>query len=665
MSVRAWRLRLMTACLAGCAAAAVAAVAIVSVYQYRPALHLGMDRPLPFGSSGFYPPERQGKTGFAWSGGEARVAFGHIDRRGPWTCRADLINWRPPAAGAARIQVRSRGSLLADRLVHEPTAALAFTIPANPALSGLEIAFDVSPTFRPGPQDPRELGLAFDAVSCEPAEDFTPRPAASVVARGAGAAAITGIVVGLAGLPAFAALVASSALAAAQAWSLATGGAVYSLASPPVFLLAGLFGLFCLLPVAVASGVMRRRLSTPALLAVVVSASGFYLKLIFLLHPDKDIVDAVFHAHRFEWVLAGRFYFTQLSTSATPFPYAIGLYVFSAPFALLTSDHVTLLRIVVCASEALAGALLYPVIVSAWNDRAAGVFAVLLFHLLPVPYIVIGNANLTAAFGHFAALVSMAAAVTWTFGARWRSQLLGLTAVSALAFLSHVGAATLLLPTLAALALYFRVWGGPSGRRQAMMVAAATGLALALAIGLYYAHFGSVYRPHVQKARTAIAEVMGGGAAPAAPGTGLPPPSEPSPVAARSASPLQLGVKGAFDQTRGSLGWPIIVLALAGSWSLLLGRRVDNLVLGLGAWATAFVLLLGWSVLRTVEPMYVQDAWEFIGRVELATSPAAAILAARGASRGWRGGLLTRVLTALLIGAAVWDAARQLGGWIR
>ena len=331
LSFRAWRLRLMTACLAGCAAAAVAAVAIVAVYQWRPALRLGMDRPLPSGVRGFYPLERQGKTSFAWSGGEARLVFGHVDRRGPWTCRADLINWRPPAAGPARIQIRSGGSLLVDRLVGEPTAGLDFTIPADPALSGIDVVFNVSPTFRPGPQDPRELGLAFDAISCEPAGGFTPRPAASVIARGAGAAAIAGIVVGLAGLPAIAALGAGSALAAAQAWSLASGGAVYSLASPPVFLLAGLFGLFCLLPVAVASGVMRRPLSTPALLAVVVSASGFYLKLIFLLHPDKDIVDAVFHAHRFEWVLAGRFYFTQLSTSATPFPYAIGLYVFSAP----------------------------------------------------------------------------------------------------------------------------------------------------------------------------------------------------------------------------------------------------------------------------------------------------------------------------------------------
>jgi hypothetical protein len=637
---------------------------MVGIHQGRPGVRLGMDERLPPGVKGLYPPERQGKRSFAWSSGSVRLVFDHVDRRAPWTCRADVINWRSPGAGPARVQIRSNDALLLDRQVGEPSATLEFTIPADTARSGIDISVDVSPTFRPGPRDPRDLGLAFDAIGCEPAEGSTAWPAGAIIGRGAAAAAATGFILGVAGLPALAAVGMSAAVALAQSWSLASGAAAHSLTSPPVFLLVLLFGLFCLLPVALAAGVLRKPLSTAARLAVAASACAFYVKLIFLLHPEKHLVDAVFHAHRLEWVLAGRFYFTQLSTSSTPFPYAIGLYVFSAPWSLLTADHVTLLRIVVYASEALAGALLYAMIVSVWHDRTTGVFAVFLFHLLPIPYVVIGNANLTAAFGHSAALVAMMAAVTWTFGARWRPQLLGLTALSALAFLSHVGAATVLLPTLAALALYFRVWGGPSGRRQAVMVAAATGLALALAVGLYYAHFGSTYRPHIQNVRSAITDVIGRGAAPAAPGAGLTPPSEPSPGPARKAPPLQLGLKGALAQTRGSLGWPLIVLALAGAWSLLRGRRVDRLVLGLGAWATALFLFLGWSVLRTVEPMFVQDAWEFIGRVELATSPAVAILAARGATSGWRAGLFSRVLTALLIGAAVRIAARLLGGWV-
>ncbi|MCK7461275.1 MAG: hypothetical protein MZU84_03995 [Sphingobacterium sp.] len=255
---RAWRFRLRNACVAACVAAVAATAATLVVYQRQPGLRLGMDRSLPSGVTGFYPLERQGKTTFAWSGGRARVTVDRIDRRAPWTCRAEVINWRPPTAGPARLRIRSGGALLVDRQVGEPTAALEFTIPAEPARSGIDIDIDVSPTFRPGPQDPRELGLAFDAITCEPARGFAPRPAASVLLRGSAAAAIVGAAVGLTGLPALAAAGASLAVAAGQAWSLGSGGAAYSLASPPVFLLAGLFALFCLLPVVLAAGVVAQ-----------------------------------------------------------------------------------------------------------------------------------------------------------------------------------------------------------------------------------------------------------------------------------------------------------------------------------------------------------------------------------------------------------------------
>jgi hypothetical protein len=98
--------------------------------------------------------------------------------------------------------------------------------------------------------------------------------------------------------------------------------------------------------------------------------------------------------------------------------------------------------------------------------------------------------------------------------------------------------------------------------------------------------------------------------------------------------------------------------------SLAVRRRADALVLGLGAWFAASLLFLGWSAVRTVDPRYVQDAWEFVGRVELAMSPAVAVLAARGAAGGWRAGPVGRVATGLLVLAAGWIAARALGTWI-
>jgi len=655
----------MTALVAGCVAAIVGVAAMIVVYQSHPGIRLEMDRRLPPGVTGFYPLERQGTTSFAWSGGLARLAFPHVDRRAAWRCRADLINWRPPAAGPAKIQVHSDGAPLVEQLVTAPRATLEFVIPPNPAASAIELNIAVSPVFQPGPNDTRELGLAFDAIGCEPEPGSRPRPAALTLVRGASAAAIVGVVTGLAGLPVAAAVGASAFVAVAQAWSLGTGGAAYSLSAPPVFALACLFGLFCLLPEIVAAVILRRPLSLAARLAIAVSACAFYVKLAFLLHPDKDVVDAVFQAHRFDWVLAGRFFFTQLSTSATPFPYAIGLYLFAAPWSFLTADHVTLLRVVVCGAEAFAGALLYPVITRAWNDRATGVVAVLLFHLLPLPYTVIGNANLTNAFGQSAALVTMAAAVSWAFERRGLAALAGLTAIATLAFLSHVGTLACLLPTLLILVALFRFAGGAASRRPAMYVLAGTVLALVLAVALYYVHFGSVYRPHLEQARAALAETLGAQAGQAAPVDGQMPRAGQTPWAGRPAPPLTLGVAGALGQTRASLGWPIILLGLAGGWNLVRRRGTDRLALGIGAWLTAWLMFLGWSSMRAVEPRYVQDAWEFIGRVELAMSPAAAILAARGATAGWRSGTVLRVIAVALVAAAAWIAGRSLGAWIR
>jgi hypothetical protein len=650
--------------IAGIVAALVGAIAMVAVYLRDPVVRLDVSRVLPRSVSGMYPAERVGKTTFAWSRDEARLRFDHVDRRGAWNCRADVINMRPSTAGPADVRIESDGRVLLDAHVSEPRAALDFAIPPASSASSLVFTIAVSPTFVPGPQDRRELGLAFSALKCGPAPGFHPRPSAAIILRGAGSAGAVGAAIGLAGLPLVAAAGISALVAAAQAFALATGGAVHTLASPPMLVLISLLALFCLGPVLVAGTFLRRPLSVAARLAVVISACAFYLKLVFLLHPDKALVDAVFHAHRFDWVLAGNLYFTQLSTSATPFPYAVGLYVFSAPWAFLTRDHVTLLRIVVCASEAVAVLLLYPAVVRAWNDRAAGVMTVALYHLLPLPYGVIGNANLTNDFGQSVALVAMTAAASWAFARRRYLQLAGLTAIAALAFLSHVGTFAVLLPTLTALALLHFAVDGKENRGPGLHILVAAALAVVLAVGLYYAHFGDVYRPHLAGMRATLAAMLGTDGQAAVPAPGQIPDSNGLDAPARPPSPLQLGVRGAIDQTRGGFGLPILSLALIGTWSLFRRRRTDRLVLALTAWGGAWLLFIGWSAFRAVEPMYVQDVWEFIGRVELATAPAVAIIGGYGAVWAWRSGRALRVVSAALVLLAFIPGARAIGGWI-
>src|SRR4029453_15971722 len=59
------------------------------------------------------------------------------------------------------------------------------------------------------------------------------------------------------------------------------------------------------------------------------------------------------------------------------------------------------------------GGLLYVWVGPSWDDRVAGALSVVLFHLVPLPYFVLGNANLTNAFGASVSLVTMVAATIW------------------------------------------------------------------------------------------------------------------------------------------------------------------------------------------------------------------------------------------------------------
>jgi len=277
-----------------------------------------------------------------------------------------------------------------------------------------------------------------------------------------------------------------------QSLPLSTGPAPYTAYPNQALWLAGWTTVAIVVGVRLIEIVRAKALEQAACAVIVLSGAVFYLEMLGLLHPSKGLVDAVFHAHRFERVLAGSYYFTQ-PVRNTEFPYAIALYVFAAPWASFVRDHVTLLRTVVCASEVMAGALLYPMIVRTWGDRAAGVIAVGLFHCAPLPYVVLGNANLTNAFGQAAALVAIAAATVWRLGTKDFVQLIALALLCALALLSHVSTFASFSVTMFAMACLYWVMGGPVWRPQARSIAVALAIAVVVSVVAYYGHFLSSY----------------------------------------------------------------------------------------------------------------------------------------------------------------------------
>jgi hypothetical protein len=648
----------------GVIAALIGAVAggacMVALYAFRADVDLTMERDPPSFTTGFYPAERAGELSFAWTARRADVVLAGADRREDWACAVTFSGARPGTFPQPDMKFAVDGTTLAGARATNDFQTIQLMVPANATASGLRLTMTASETFVPSQDDRRALGVQVDRVVCRPARGWVRPPWRAVVAATVGGAA-WGAAFAVAGATLAAAVAAAACMAIVQAFALTTGAAPYGVYPEMVLR----FSVWIALIAIVVLLLMSRRARPPHALtrfAIACSAAMLYVKLLAIVHPSKALVDAVFHAHRLEWVLAGRYYFTQLSTSGTPFPYAIGLYVFAAPWAALTHDHVTLLRVIVCAADALAGALLYAAIVRVWGDRLVAAFALVFFAVVPVWYTVVGNANLTNAFGQSASIVAIVAAiVAGAAGLARPVQWLAVTALAALALTSHVSTLTLLLPTLLALGAVAWWRGGHAERRPAQWLIASALLAALLSVAFYWGHFGDVYAAQLARMRTAA-------------DTG-PSPRAPAPLAPALAgdNPPRLGhatislpgrIRDAFAQTESNVGWPILALSLVGAWRIWHEGRHDRLLSAVIAWAIVGIGFVALSVLSATNVKYQQDAWEFIGRVEHATYPAAVVLAACGAAWMWRGRGALRVTSAALLLSALAIGAREWWRWL-
>lgn len=599
-------------------------------------------------TAGFHGVEWVKGETFAWTTPRATVTLRGLDRDAEWICTARLRGARPPGLPPAQVTMSVDGLTAATHTATETYTDVSVAVPRKPGSGSTAVTISTTPPYVP-PSDPRELGVMVDEFRCAPAGGWIMPPRAALLGA-AGAGAVFGALFALAFGSWLPVTVAVLLFSAALGQLLAAGVASYSRSYldwilPTVLGIAGATGGLAALA---ARG--RPALHPAVRFVLAFSAAVLCLKILALLHPSKTVVDAVFHAHRLEWVLGGRYYFTQQMPGGVQFPYAIGLYVVAAPWASLLPDLVALLRIVVAVAEAIAAGMLYVAVVRAWGDRLAGATAVVLYHAAPLSYPIIGNANLTFAFGQSVAVVAVAAATIWTFERRVLLAAAGLFAIAALAFLSHVGVFPLVGLTLFATGLLYAAAGGPKLRRASRAVMAVSVLAALFAVGSYYAHFPEVYRT-LDRVRTPVAQPQAPTAD--APRAAAP---EPLPLSERAQRAARLGVD--------AYGVPLLVLALAGAVRLRHHSR-DRLTLALGGWAISFAVFLAFRILAPVDPRLQRYADEFIHRVYGMTLPAVAILAACGAAWAWRKNTACRIAAAALAAAAVHVAIDWWLGWFR
>lgn len=630
------------------------AVCLTVAFSWQTGVAFEMDRPMPGILSGVYPPERAQEVTFAWTGGRAELVLNGLDRRLPWVCTVRFRGGRPEPLPQPVVDVSIDGITAASRAATNEYQDVDVT--ASPrAHDGLALTIAVSSTIVPGPRDKRDLGVQLDRLGCQPGEAGIALPPRQTLLHATLAAAVLGTALSLINIVGVSAVGATLFLAAAQAVPMSAGPAPYNAFSGLAMRLAIGIAVALVAAVLVAQRGTRQRLRNTARFVIAFSAAVLYLQLLALLHPSKTIVDALFQAHRLEWVLSGRLLFTQTMGSGVQFPYAIGLYVFAAPFTLLTDDYVTLLRVIVCSAEIVAGALLYVMVVRVWGDRLAGAVAAALFSLVPMKYLFIGSANLTNVFGQSIALATMAAVVTLSLRPGQWGQVVALAALASWAFLCHVSTAATLATTLAVVAVLYWWFGGPALQGPARRALVATLIAAILSVASYYGHFGSVYAEalRLRTERAAAAQ--------------SPPPVEGGRTGAaakyRTFTPLPVRVRDALVLTIQSVGWPILVLAGAGVWRAFVAGMRDRLALAALAWAVTYLVFFVVAVMR-VDTQYQRYSYEFVGRLTFATYPAVILLAGHGTAWAWRAGLGTRIASAVFLASAVIVGMRSWLQWL-
>lgn len=577
-------------------------------YAWHPALVVEFDRDLPRNVSGVHPPERDRASDltFAWTAADAVLRLPGLDRRVPWTLDLRVRGARPSPPDNPFLTVIVDGATVEQRQTTPDFGDVHVMIPARPDRRGVVIDLQSSKTFVPGPSDPRPLGVMLDRLVLAP-QGVVLVPHAALAETALSSAAM-GAAIALVGVTAGSAIGGSVLLSAGIAAVSARGFAPFTTYPSTVERLSYCIALALAGLSLLAQAGPGRAVRNTARFAAIFSASALLLKLSVLLHPNMPIGDALFHAHRFESVLAGHLYFTSIAPGGYSFPYPPGLYVFASAFSSLVhrgAADMALLRIVTTAVDCAFGLLLYWMVARNWNERLAAAFAVAIYHLIPLNFGVLTTGNLTNAFAQSVAIGALAIMAAPALSATIAPLTLLLAVVLAVAFMSHTGTVAILFVAAVAIAVLFAARGGRPLRSAARTIAIAAIVAAIVSVAVYYGWFVETYRSEFAR--------IGHETAAAAPDVG-----------GRTIGdrlrlvPYELGIY---------IGAPVLLFAFLGAVELAQRRAADRLTLTLAGWMASCAAFLALGILTPVDMRYY-----------LAALPALAIAAGSGAEWAWNDG---------------------------
>ena len=609
-------------------ASAIAAALVIFIGFFT--LHLRSPITVPLRAdphntrAGFYSVERTRDGLFVWTAPHAEFSIPGLDRRLDWRVTIETETWRPRGVSLPMVRIGVDGVTLAEEQTRRELT-LAVVASRRTDASGITVSIDTTPAYAP-PKDRRQLGVTVTSMTLEPIGGV-PHVPWRAAASGIAAILILTVAVAASGAVSLVVGVFAGVVAWGQAGFLARGLGPYLQYPVQVLILAAGLGTGFAAIVWAIERIRRQRLSSAAICAGALSLAACYLKLLMLLHAEMPIGDGLFHAHRFQYVLGGRLYFTSLTPDNYAFPYPIFLYLVSAPFAWLTSDpldRLALLRIITTVADAAAASLLYWMIVRATTDKVAGVAGVVWYHAIPMTAWMVIEGALTNAFAQTLFVASLALVVALPVERTRRHTIVLLTIVAAAALLTHPSTCAILMVVLAITSALY-AWHGGRLYSAASGIALAAAAAATIAVVLYYAWFPSVYVSELGRAASASA------------------------TNASSAGP-SVGAKVVKAMSLGEMyfGWPAVTAAAIGAWALFRNNPSPRLTLLLLGWGGTSLVFLAVGIVTPIEMRY-----------HFAAFPALAILAAFACSWAWRSGAAIRVALCVLVVAAMSDGVSQ------
>lgn len=603
--------RLPAAAAAAVLGALAGAIWLIVAYAFDPEVRVNAGGNDTAVTSGFYDAERDLTGTFAWTGERASIALAGLDRRGTWTCSIRARGGRPDPETLPLLTVVVDGVIGARHRMTNDWETIDVEVPAAPGGRGLTLILVTLPTFVPGADDQRELGVATSYVWCRPADRVPMLPPPAAMRRAGVAAAFIGAGVALVGVVPGSAIGAGVAAAAGQALPLSSGTAPYSDFPLVALWLALGVAVVLVIGVAVAERSNERPLRNTAKFAAIFSAAAAYFQLLVLLHPDAPASLVTPAAPGAGASLSGNEYAALLVGAGRQMPEGIALQLLASPLAaFLTPDKEAIAYALAVLANAAAGLWLYGMVTRAWGDRLVAAGATALYHLVPLSFDALATRQ-SAAFGQSLAVVALALIARSSVRFAWLGPFAGMTALLLAAFLASAGTSVVLGAAVLSAAALYRFRGDRDLASIARRLLAALAVAAAAAAA-FYVYSPAARSPSGGQAATAIHHVLWNGFGPA-----------------------------------------MLLFAAVGSWRLARTRLRDRLSLALAGW-----------VLGAVACWIIGEMSNVALPVALALTPAVAIAAAVGARRNWRGGLPTRLAVLVVIALIVATAVTNWNAWI-